>query len=175
MHDKMDYAKTASLVSSHKSKETDGFTKLLISVIEMVAHGYRNVRYTHYGLDIFPHDSNYTIRSMTRLLRDLEKSPSSSSRKLFVESGSLPLFEKILKGAEMCQASLPPAPRILVPVTPLPPILNVQMDNANRDNKNCYVFCFWSLLVANKIFQEVYVKFMIVGHTHDNIDALFRR
>ena len=54
----------------------------------------------------------------------------------------------------------------------LPPILNVQMDNATGDNKNRYVFYFWSLLVANRIFQEVYVNFMIVGHTHDDIDAI---
>ena len=49
------------------------------------------------------------------------------------------------------------------------------MDNATGDNKNRYVFCFRSLLVANKIFREVYVNFMIVGHTHDDIDALFGR
>ncbi len=62
---------------------------------------------------------------MAKLLRDLERPPSSSSRELFVGSGSLPLFEKILKGVEMCQALLPPAPETLVPATPLPPILNV--------------------------------------------------
>ena len=37
------------------------------------------------------------------------------------------------------------------------------------------MFGFWSLLVAKKIFCEVYVNFMIVGHTHDDIDALFGR
>ena len=75
----------------------------------------------------------------------------------------------------MYEASLPSLPEVLVPATPLPPILNVQMDNAIGDNKNRYVFCFWSLLVAKKIFREVYVNFMIVGHTHDDIDALFGR
>ena len=29
--------------------------------------------------------------------------------------------------------------------------------------------------MANKIFKEVYVNFMIIGHTHDDIDALFGR
>ena len=62
-----------------------------------------------------------------------------------------------------------------IPTKPLPPILNVQMDNAVNDNKNKYVFCFWSLLVAKCIFREVYVNFMLVGHTHDDIDALFGR
>lgn len=49
------------------------------------------------------------------------------------------------------------------------------MDNAVSDNKNRYVFSFWSLLVAKGVFQEVYVNFMLVGHTHDDIDALFGR
>ena len=31
------------------------------------------------------------------------------------------------------------------------------------------------MLVANKIFREVYMNFMIFGHTYDDIDALFGR
>ena len=108
MHDKMDHAKTASPVFSHKSKELDNLVKLPMSVIGMIAHGHGDVRYAHYGLDIFPHDSNYTIRSMAKLLRDLEGPPKSSSRQLYVESGSTTLFRDILKGAEMCEASLAP-------------------------------------------------------------------
>ena len=67
-------------------------------------------------------------------------------------SRSSNLFKAVLKGAEMCEASLLPLLEVLVPATPLPPILNVQMDNATGDNKNKYVFCFWSLLVAKKDF-----------------------
>ena len=175
MHDKIDHAKTASPVFSHKSKELDSLVKLLVFVTGMIAHEHGDVRYAHYGLDIFPHDSNYTIGSMAKLLRDLEGPPKSSSRELFVGSGSTALFRGILKGAEMCEASLTPQPEALVPTKTLPPILNVQMDNATGDNKNRYVYAYWSLLVAKKIFREVYVNFMIVGHTHDDIDALFGR
>ena len=78
-----------------------------------------------------------------------------------------------MHGVEICESSLPTPLEPPIPATPLPPILNVQMDNTTGDNKNQFVFCFWSLLVANRIFQEVYVNFMIVGHTHDDIDALF--
>ena len=175
MHDKMDHAKTASSMFSHKSKELDSLVKLPMSVTDMIAHGHGDVRYAHYGLDIFSHDSNYTIGSMAKLLRDLEKPPKSSSHELFVGSGSTALFCSILKGVEMCKASLPPQPKTVVPATPLPPTLNVQMDNAIEDNKNRYVYAFWSLLVAKRIFRKVYVNFMIVGHTHDDIDALFGR
>ena len=108
MHDKMDHAKTASLVFSYKSKELDSLVNVLVSVTGMIAHGHGDVRYAHYGLDIFSHDSNYTIGSMAKLLRDLEGPPKSSSRELFVGSGSTALFRGILKGAEMCEASLAP-------------------------------------------------------------------
>ncbi len=175
MHDKMDHAKTASPVFSHKTKHLDGLMKLPVSVTGMLAHGHGDVRYAHYGLDLFSHDSNYTVGSFARLLRDLESPPKYSSRQLFATSRSSPLFSAILQGAEMCESSLPPEPTVPIPGKALPPILNVQMDNAAGDNKNRYVFCFWSLLVAKRIFREVYVNFMLVGHTHDDIDALFGR
>ena len=175
MHNKMDHAKTASPVFSYKSKELGSLVKLPVFVTGMIAHGHGDVHYAHYGLDIFPHDSNCTIGSMAKLLRDLEGPPKSSSRELYVRSGSTALFRGILKGAEMCEASLAPQPETLVPATALRPILNVQMDNAIGDNKNRYVYAYWFLLVAKRIFREVYVNFMIVGHTHDDIDALFGR
>ena len=78
------------------------------SVTGKIAHGHGDVRYAHYGLDIFLHDSNYTIGLMAKLLRDLEGPPKSSSREFFVGSGSTALFCGILKGAEMCKASLAP-------------------------------------------------------------------
>ena len=94
---------------------------------------------------------------------------------MFANSWSGLLYEAHLRGAEVCKSSL------LLPLvhpllaTPLSPILNVQINNATGDNKNHFVFYFWSLLVANRIFREVYVNFMIIGHTHDDIDALFGR
>jgi hypothetical protein len=58
----------------------------------------------------------------------------------------------------MYEVALPPMPKIPCPATSLLPILNVQMDNATGNNKNRFVFCFWSLLVAKGIFREVYVN-----------------
>ena len=109
MHNKMDHVETASPVFSHKSKELDDLVKLLMdSMTGMIAHRYNHVWYAHYGLDIFLHDSNYTIGSMAKLLRDLEEPPKSSSHELFVGSGSTALFCSILKGVEMCKVLLPP-------------------------------------------------------------------
>ena len=102
MHDKMDHAKTTSPVFSHKNKDLDGLTKLSVSMTGMIAHGHGDVRYVHYGLDVFLHDLNYTVGSMAKLLRDLEDPPKSSSRELFVGARSTALFCSIMKGAEMC-------------------------------------------------------------------------
>ena len=52
-------------------------------------------------------------------------------------------------------------------------MLNLQLDNALGDNKNRFVFAFCSLLTYLGVFQEVYINFLIVGHRHDDIDALF--
>ena len=54
-------------------------------------------------------------------------------------------------------------------------MLNLQLDNAIGDNKNQFVFVFRSLLTYHGVFQEVYINFLIVGHTHDDIDALFSK
>jgi len=57
----MDHAKTASPVFSHKSKELDGLMKLPVFLTGMIAHSHADVHYAHYGLDLFAHDSNYTV------------------------------------------------------------------------------------------------------------------
>jgi hypothetical protein len=175
MHDKMDHAKIVFPVFSHKTKQLDGLMKLPVSITSILAHGHGNVCYAHYGLDIFAHDSIYTVGSFTKLLQDLERPPMSTSCHLFDGSRSSPLFEAMLNKAEMCESVLLPLSETPSTTTPLPPILNVQMDNVAGDNKNRFVFCFWSLLVAKGIFREVYMNFMLVGHKHDDIDALFGR
>lgn len=51
----------------------------------------------------------------------------------------------------------------------------MQMDNVPSDNKKGYMFCLWSLLIARKVFCKVHLNFMLVGHTHNDIDAIFGR
>ena len=79
MHDKMDHTKTASPIFSHKTKYLDGLTKLPLFVTSMLAHGHGDVRYVHYGLDVYPHDTNYTVGSFAKLLQELELPPKSFS------------------------------------------------------------------------------------------------
>jgi hypothetical protein len=49
------------------------------------------------------------------------------------------------------------------------------MDNARGSNKNTYVWGFLSNLVERKVFKEVYVSFLPVGHTHFGPDRIASR
>jgi len=57
----------------------------------------------------------------------------------------------------------------------LPHIWLLQMDNCARDNKNCYVFAFASLLIARRVLEIVEVGFLLVGHTHEDIYITYER
>jgi hypothetical protein len=171
----MDHSKTASHHFSHKNKAIDSLMKLPVVVTGMIAHGHGDVQYAHYSLDIYPSDSNHTIGSIAKLLRDLETPPLYSTQQMFAGGGSSPLFQALLTGADMCEGSFPLVAVDPVMAAPLPPVLNVQLDNACSDNKNRYVFSFFSLLVQKGVFREVCINFLLVGHTHEDIDAMFGR
>ena len=148
IHDKMDHGKTASPCFASKNKDTDMFTKLPLSVTGMMAHGHGDERYAHYALDMYPEDCNHTIGSFARLLRDLEESPMSSSRRLFQDDGRSPLYRVILHGSEICLEGLRAPPTKPTPANPLPHVLHVQLDNCWNDNKCRFIKDFWSMLTA---------------------------
>ncbi len=56
---------------------------------------------------------------------------------------------------------------------PLPTNLLLQMDNCIKDNKNRHLLTFLSLLTIRDVFEEVKLGFLIVGHTHEDIDGCF--
>ncbi len=47
------------------------------------------------------------------------------------------------------------------------------MDNCIKDNKNRHLLTFLSLLTIRDVFEEVKLGFLIVGHTHEDIDGCF--
>ena len=55
----------------------------------------------------------------------------------------------------------------------LPLTLRIRADNCSRENKNKYMFRFCATLVALGHFREVQLSFLIVGHTHEDIDQRF--
>jgi len=56
-----------------------------------------------------------------------------------------------------------------------PPKLYLQMDNCVRENKNVAVLAYLSWLVQRRIFQQVFISFLPVGHTHEDIDQVWSR
>lgn len=57
--------------------------------------------------------------------------------------------------------------------TDRPPILYLQLDNCWRENKNQYMlgYCHW--LIEMHCFEEIYMSFLPVGHTHEDVDQMF--
>ncbi|KAL3679124.1 hypothetical protein R1sor_022080 [Riccia sorocarpa] len=49
------------------------------------------------------------------------------------------------------------------------------MDNSAKDNKNVHVLAFCSELVIRGVFETIEVNFLMVGHTHEDVDALFSK
>jgi len=47
------------------------------------------------------------------------------------------------------------------------------MDNYVKDNKNQHLLMFLSLLKTRDMFEEVKLGFLVVGHTHEDIDGCF--
>jgi hypothetical protein len=47
------------------------------------------------------------------------------------------------------------------------------MDNCVKDYKNHHLLVFLSLLNAKFFFEEVQLGFLVIGHTHEDIDESF--
>ena len=57
---------------------------------------------------------------------------------------------------------------------PMPQIIFANADNAS-DNKCWAMLLFWAMLVLHGYTEEVFFSFLLVGHTHEDIDQLFSR
>ncbi|KAL3697613.1 hypothetical protein R1sor_011689 [Riccia sorocarpa] len=57
----------------------------------------------------------------------------------------------------------------------LPPNLYMQLDNSAKDNKNWAVMAFCSELVARGCCKTITMSFLVVGHTHEDVDAFFSK
>ena len=146
----------------------------------MLTHGYGDGAYVHYSIVIWPGDSNFTISSICPVLRALERPSMKDSKELFIVPPQNSFFEALLHRKSRCSVSIPlgsvnmvPPPFLGGPAMPLLKKLFVQLDNSAKDNKNRYVMAFCSLLTIRRIFKEVTVGFLIVGHIHEDIDTYF--
>ncbi|KAL3694056.1 hypothetical protein R1sor_007707 [Riccia sorocarpa] len=164
----------------------------------MLTHGREPGIFCHLSLiGLWPGDPNFTVSSLARCLRDLEQvlgngdhtgdlSRTTSNQSLFMCLLDQTAFKATL-GREGAVDSIyfelhgsgsePTAATDTVPTTftKLPRAFLLQMDNSAKDNKNIHVLAFCSELVKRGIFETVDVNFLMVGHTHEDIDALFSK
>jgi len=59
--------------------------------------------------------------------------------------------------------------KVLEKIIDIKPLLR----NYMKDNKNHHLLAFLSLLTTRKMFKEVRLKFLVIGHTHKDIDGNF--
>ncbi len=149
-----------------------GLGWLPISLMGMIVHGHGNERYAQYFNELWLNDFNFTIGSLLRLLWTLEKILVYESKMLFKHPLWNALFTCLLQGKSWCTIELKTPSENKGPKL-LPKKFLLQMDNCVKDNKNKYLLAFLSLLMAKEVFQEVKLKFLVVGHTHEDIDGCF--
>jgi hypothetical protein len=82
------------------------------------------------------------------------------------------LFQQILQGSSHCLNTLKLVNKI-VGVKPLTRKLFLRMDNCVKDNKNHHMLAFLSLLIAKDFSEKIQWGFLVVGHTHEDIDGSF--
>lgn len=191
IHDKMDQKKTCIPRLFPEPKATSQSYVLPVSLTGMLTHGHGPRTFGHFGLGLWKSDPNFTIGSLAKCLRDLETFDETNeanqhrhqldthdnifSALLCTKASSnvLNLIGKHQDRSSIEDTTGTTTPMNTSSIKTLPRKLFLQMDNCGKDNKNRWVFSFLSLLVAKGIFEEVQLNFMMVGHTHEDIDALF--
>jgi hypothetical protein len=146
--------------------------QLPITFTRMIVHGHGDERYEQYSNELWPNDPDFTIGSLLQLLQTLEVIPMSKSKLLFEHTSHNSFFVHMLQGKLHCICELCTSDQIVGPNF-LPRNLLLQMDNCVKDNKNQHLLMFLSLSMVIDVFEKVNLGFLIVGHTHEDIDGCF--
>ncbi|KAL3690511.1 hypothetical protein R1sor_016820 [Riccia sorocarpa] len=171
---------------------------LPVSLTGMLTHGREPGAFCHLSVNgLWPGDPNFTVFSLARCLRDLEFVPDGGDHTSYLSrtTSNIPLFSSLLDqsafiatmGSEGAidstyfqqhgNGNMPSARDTVRNPTfkKLPPVLMLQMDNSAKDNKNLHVLAFCYELVIRGVFETVEVNFLMVGHTYEDVDALFSK
>ena len=65
--------------------------------------------------------------------------------------------------------------RLYGPSWKMPRKLYLQLDNPTGENKNKFLIMFLACLVYFCVFDKIKLSFLLVGHTHEDIDQFFSR
>jgi hypothetical protein len=135
-----------------------GLGRLPITLTRMIAHGHGDEAFAQYSNELWPNDLNFMIGLLLRLFYNLEMELVRESWVLFEFEPQNTFFQQILQGSSHCLNALKPTDKI-VGVKPLLRKLLLQMDNCVKDNKNCHMLAFLSLLIVWEVFEKVQLGF----------------
>ncbi|KAL3699428.1 hypothetical protein R1sor_017450 [Riccia sorocarpa] len=194
IHDAMDLAKTIIPRLCDKVKTLMGSVQPLpLKVIGILNHGHEPGVVAHVTVGgLWKSDPNYTITSIAKQLRDYEN--FHSDKKLgdlhFTDQTSHPLFNALMdeevfnttvlakkrhSKEEFFQMEGAENSELQASTRMLPPNLYIQLDNSAKDNKNWAMMAFCSELVAIGCCKMITMSFLVVGHTHEDVDAFFSK
>ncbi|KAL3679370.1 hypothetical protein R1sor_022326 [Riccia sorocarpa] len=194
IHDAMDLAKTIIPRLCDKVKTLMGSVQPLpLKVIGILNHGHEPEVVAHVTVGgLWKSDPNYTITSIAKQLRDYEN--FHTDKKLgdlhFTDQTSHPLFNALMdeevfnttvlakkrqSKEEFFQMEGVENSELQASTRMLPPNLYIQLDNSAKDNKNWAMMAFFSELVARRCCKMITMSFLVVGHTHEDVDAFFSK
>jgi len=118
-----------------------------MTLIGMIVHVHGDKTFTQNLNELYPKDPNFMIGSLLCLFCTIKKEPIRESHVLFQFEPQNTFFQQILQRSSCCLNALKHADKI-VGVKPLPRKLLLHMDNCVKDNKNCHLLPFLSLLAT---------------------------
>jgi hypothetical protein len=102
----------------------------------------------------------------------LEKAQAYESKILFEHPPQSTFFAHLLQG-KSCYTTELKTPNESVGPKSLSKCFLLQIDNYVKDNTNRYLLAFLLLLMTREVLEEVKIRFLMVGHTHEEIDGCF--
>lgn len=116
----------------------------------MITHGHGDGAYADLLLDLWPCIPNFTISSLARCIRRLEKPVVCNSRELLEEPSLNAFFEILLKGKSRCMESILLSTNCNDHCNLLPKTLYLQLDNWGRTIRTNIYFHFCHCLQQEK-------------------------
>ncbi|KAL3694817.1 hypothetical protein R1sor_008468 [Riccia sorocarpa] len=190
IHDGMDSNKTAVPRLDNYVKALSGVgmpVPVKIAGILNQGHGPPSIAHVSIG-GLWRSDPNFIVTSIAKYLQDCEDFDGDMRGDLAFEKElehpllnafmNKDIFSKTVVGAdsllrrETCSSE---SGLLDKPFNKLPPTFYIQLDNSGKDNKNWVMMAFFSELVIRGVFKTVFMSFLIVGHTHEDVDAFFSK
>ncbi|KAL3694457.1 hypothetical protein R1sor_008108 [Riccia sorocarpa] len=191
IHDGMDSSKTAVPRLDNYVKALSGVgMPVSVKIAGILNRGHGPPALAHVTIGgLWSSDPNFTVSSIAKYLRDCEDFDGDMKGDLVFENELHHPLLKAFMNKDIFTKTVAAATTLLPqhaststksnpankPFNTLPPTFYMQLDNSGKDNKNWVLMAFFSELVARGVFKTMFMYFLIVGHTHEDVDAFFSK